>query len=98
MRRISASCLRFVLVVYVYVHSLQQIRTLLELLASLRLRRVALTSLRLVLLVSMHYDGLRAVSNLLTSPRLARIYALRRASRCIELRRACVLFWSCTSI
>ena len=41
MRRISASCLRFVLVVYVYVHSLQQSRALLELLASMHLRRVA---------------------------------------------------------
>ena len=37
MLRISASCLRFVLVVYVYVHSLQQSRTLLELLASTNL-------------------------------------------------------------
>jgi hypothetical protein len=44
MRRISASGLRFALLVYVYVHFRRQSRAFLELLASLRFAKIKYTT------------------------------------------------------
>ena len=65
MLRISSSSLRFVLLVYVYVHSRRQSRTFLELLASTHrnvgayILRISSSGLRFVLLVYVYVHSRR---------------------------------------